>query len=175
MKSTDCILAGRYARAYDALSKNNTDAVNACEALCVAAQVLRQAQTYMCDPAIPLAAKTDLIHALFEQQPQIEGFLRILLEAKRYYLLDSCVADVQKLADKRQGIVRARVETAFKLSAEQQKKTEEILSRFSGKQVQAQFKVCPELLGGLRAQLDDVLVDGSLQGKLKRLEAELIK
>ena len=175
MKSTDRILAKRYARAYDELSKDNASAVEACEMLAIAAQTLRQAQDYMQDPVITLKTKKDFIQKLFSKQPQVENFLRILLEAKRYYLLDCCVTEVQHLTDIRQGIIRAQAETAFELSAEQKKQAEETLSRFSGKQVRVQFKVRPEILGGLRARMEDLFIDGSLQGKFKRLEEELIK
>ena len=175
MKSTDRILAQRYARAYDALSKNDSDATRACQALCAAVQALRQAQGYMHDPAVSSAEKTDFVHALFKQEPHVENLLKALLQAKRYYLLEPCAAEVQKLADKRLGIVRAQVETAFELSAAQKKKVEEVLSEFSGKHAQANFKVNPHLLGGFRARLEDTLIDGSLQGKFKKLEEELTK
>ena len=175
MKSTDRILANRYARAYDKLSKNNSDALRACQDLLAAGTALRQTQSYMRDPAVSVMEKTDFVHTLFQNQPQVENFLCVLLQAKRYYLLDLCLAEVQKLADKRLDIVRAQVETAFELSAEQKKKVEEVLSDFSGEHAHADFKVNPALLGGLRARLEDTLIDGSLKGKFKKLEEELTK
>ena len=175
MKSTDRILAQRYARAYDALSASDSAATRACQLLCMAAQALQGAKAYMRDPAIPSADKTAFLHFLFSDQPQVEHFLCALLQAKRYYLLDRCVVEVQKRADKRLGIRRAQVETAFELSDEQKKKIEAVLSKFSGAHVQAQFQTNQELLGGLRAQLGDMLIDGSLQGKFKKLEEELNK
>ncbi len=175
MKSTDRILAQRYARAYDGLNKNPSHAVRACHDLHAAAVALQQAQSYMRDPAVSSAEKTDFVHTLFNDRPQVENFLCALLQAKRYYLLDACVLEVQKLADERLGIVRAQVETAFELSAAQKEKIEAVLSEFSGKHAQADFKVNPQLLGGLRARLEDTLIDGSLQGKFKKLEEELNK
>ena len=175
MKNTDRILAKRYARAYDELSKEDSVVMQACDSLRVAAEALKQAQNYMRDPAVSSAAKTTFVRSAFGSQPQIESFLRTLIEAKRYYLLDACVEEVQKLADKRLGIVRPQVETAFKLSDIQKKKIERVLSEFSGKQAQAKFRINPALLGGLRAQVEDTLIDGSLQGKFKKLEEELTK
>ena len=175
MKSTDRILAKRYARAYDELSKKDSDVMQAYESLQSASKALQQAQHHMADPAVSSTAKTAFVHTVFNKQPRVERFLRALLEAKRYYLLDACVEEVQKLTDMRLGIVRAQVETAFELSAAQKKKVEETLSKFTGKKARAQFEVKPELLGGLRAQVEDTLIDGSLQGKLKKLEEELTK
>ena len=175
MKSTDRILAKRYARAYDRLGKDNAAALQACAALSSAAKALKQAQNYMSDPAVSCVAKTAFIHHIFSGQPQIDKFLCALLQAKRYYLLDACVEQVQKLTDLRQNIVRAQVQTAFELSAAQKKQVEETLSRFSGKRAYARFEVKPELLGGLRARLEDTLIDGSLQGKFKKLEEQLCK
>ena len=175
MKSTDRILAKRYGRAYDELSKDDSSAVEACRALCAAAETLAKVCHYMYDPAVSSAAKMAFVHQVFSSQPQVENFLRALLQAKRYYLLEACVREVQKLADKRLNIVRARVQTAFELSAEQKKKVEETLSSFSGKNAQADFAVNPELLGGLLVKMEDVLIDGSLQGKFQKLEEELTK
>ena len=175
MKSTDRILAKRYARAYDELNKDTASITQACEALRTAAQSLQHAQTYMRDPAVSSTAKTALVHSAFKDQPQIEKFLRALLQAKRYYLLDACVDEVQHLADKRLGVVQVEVETAFELSADQKKEVEKTLSKFSGRQARARFDVKPELLGGLRVRIEDKLIDGSLQGKFKKLEEELTK
>lgn len=175
MKSTDRLLAKRYARAYDKLSPDNASALQAAQQLAAAAQALRVAQAYMRDPAVCPAAKKELVHAAFAQQPQVEKFLQTLVSAKRYYLLEACADEVQKLTDRRQGIVRAQVQSAFALSDEQKKKTEEVLSTFCGKKVRAQFEVQPQLLGGLRIRTQDTLIDGSLQGKFKKLQEQLSK
>ena len=175
MKSTDRILATRYARAYDSLSSTAQAAQAACASLQQAAQALQYARNYMADPAVSSAQKIQFVQSLFAQQKQVADFLAVLLTEKRYYLLEACAAEVAKLTDGRLGIIRAQVQTAFDLSDAQKKQVADTLSRFSGKQARAQFEVRPELLGGLKVRMEDTLIDGSLQGKFEKLEEELIK
>lgn len=170
MKSNDRILAQRYSRAFDALSGSAQQAQQACSQLAAAAEQLKQAACYMQDPAISCAAKISWIHELFGPTGQVVDFIATLLQAKRYYLLDSCVQYVQQLCDARAGRVRAQVQTAFALSAQQQQQVQEALSQFTGKTVQAVFAVEPELLGGLRVRMEDTLIDGSMQRQFEKLK-----
>lgn len=175
MKSTDRILALRYARAYDALSLEDAEVVHACEALSTAAQTLQQAQAYMQSPAAQLSEKKEFVQKCFGKESRVSQFICTLLQAKRYALLSACVQEVQRLTDVRQGIVRAEVETAYALPAAQQKAVEAALAKLAGQKVCATFAVRPEVLGGFRARFDDKLVDGTLQGQLIKLKQELLK
>lgn len=175
MKSTDRILAKRYAKAYDLLSSTNEQAAQSYAALLGASESLEVAKTYMQDPAVSTAEKINFVKELFGTQQQVVRFLTILLQSKRYYLLTSCVQEVSQLLDKRQGVLRAQVESAFELSEETKRKVEETLSRFTGQKTLAQFKTDPALLGGLRARMGDVLIDGSLKGRFEKLQEQLTK
>lgn len=175
MKSADRILAGRYARAFDALSKDGAEASAHFAALRQAAQALRGAKAYMDDPAVPSADKLAFAKRALSADKRVEGFVSALLEAKRYYLLDACVDEVGALLDSRLGIVRAKVQTAFELTPQQKKKVEEALGQFAGKDIRAEYKTDPSLLGGLCARLGDVLIDGTLKGRFEKLQEELTK
>lgn len=176
MKSTDRILAKRYARAFDALGVTAQEASQNAQALQAAAQALQQAQGFMTDPAVAVSDKKALVAQLFAGEKTVCGFLQLLLESKRYNLLAACVQEVQALLDQRLGVVRPQVQTAFALSAAQQKQVEETLARFAkAKKAHAVFTTDPALLGGLRALVGDVLIDGSLKGQFEKLKEEIIK
>ena len=175
MKSADRILARRYARAFDALSQDGTEAAARFEALQQAAQALHAVRAYMQDPAVSSAEKSARVCQLLQGDKVVSGFVCALVQAKRYYLLDCCVEEAGQLLDARLGRVRARVRTAFALSDEQKRRVEEALGRFSGKQACVQYQTDPALLGGLRAQLGDVLIDGTLKRQFEKLKQELTK
>ncbi len=175
MKSADRILARRYARAFDALSQDSTQAAARFETLQHAAHALRAVQAYMQDPAFSSAEKAAWIEDVLQGDRAVAGFICALVQAKRYYLLDSCVEEVGLLLDERLGRVRAHVQTAFELSDGQKKRVEEALGRFSGKSACVQYQTDPALLGGLRAQIGDVLIDGTLKAKFEKLKQELTK
>ena len=175
MKSTDRILAQRYARAFDGLSQSAQQAAACFEALRMAAEQLKQAQTFMQNPAVSSVQKKAFVQDLFSSEKEVVAFLSALIEAKRYYLLDECVKEISLLLKNRQGIVHANVQTAFALTQEQKQRVEEALKVFSGKNIEATYEVEPSLLGGLRVRLADVLIDGSLKRKFEKLREEITK
>lgn len=175
MKSTDRILSQRYAHAFDGLSTSTEQASQRFEALCLAAELLKKAESFMKDPAVSSCEKIVFIQEVLQHEKTIAHFISVLLEAKRYYLLEECIRQISDLLDQRLGIVRAKVKTAFALTDEQKKKVEESLSSFTGKKALAQYHTDPSVLGGICAQVGDVLIDGTLKRRFEKLREELTK
>lgn len=174
MNSTDRIAAERYAGAYNSLSTRTEEAVLLAEKLTSAAQALAGVKTYMASPRVSLQAKKQLISDAFGMD-KTASFLVLLLETKRYRLLDSIVARVNELADERQGILRARIFSSRPLTQNQQEEVQKVLSSRYGKTVQAVFRTDEKLLGGLKIYCQNELIDGSVQTRLQKLQEELIK
>ena len=173
MNSSDRIAVQRYAAAYNALSATNEDASRLAESLRLAAQALAGVQTYMSSPRISTEEKKQTVKAALAALPEAASFVEVLLDAKRYALLDAVVRRVEELLDERLGILRAEVVSARALNETQQRQTEEALSARYGGEVKAIFKTDPALLGGLQIWCRGELIDGSLQGRLAKLQAEL--
>ena len=74
----------------------------------------------------------------------------------------------------REEIVIARVSTARPLEPAQEKNLQERLQDKFNKRVKLKIKEDPELLGGLKVQVGDTVIDGTLRGRLDRLRDELI-
>lgn len=174
MNPTDRLAAQRYALAYDALSTSIAEAKLAADNLRSAVVALQKVQTYMADPRIMLAAKKEWVRAALSAAPQTASFVELLLEAKRYKLLADISARVDSLLDERQGVLRAEVISARALTGAQQEKTEQTLSSRYGKTVKAVFRVDAKLGGGLLIYCNGERLDGSLSGRLKKLQEELI-
>ena len=117
--------------------------------------------------------KKQTVKAALAALPEAASFVEVLLDAKRYALLDAVVRRVEELLDERLGILRAEVVSARALNETQQRQTEEALSARYGGEVKAIFKTNPALLGGLQIWCRGELIDGSLQGRLAKLQAEL--
>ena len=175
MKSADRILARRYARAFDALSKDGAQADARFKALQQALQALRAADAYMRDPAVASADKAAFVQQVLQDDEAVTGFVCVLIMAKRYYLLPAAAEEAGHLLDARLGRVRARVQSAFELTDAQKTRVQEALSSFSGKQAVAQYQTDASLLGGLRVRMGDVLIDGTLKGQFEKLKQELTK
>jgi F-type H+-transporting ATPase subunit delta len=67
----------------------------------------------------------------------------------------------------------AIIESAMTLSPDTSRRVVDDLKARYGQDVTADFKVNPELIGGLRIRVGNDVWDGSVQGRLSRLEQEL--
>lgn len=175
MKSSDRLLALRYARAYDTVSRSAQEAQERAGALRQAVQRLAPAAAYMDSPSVPERDKQIFVGHVLADVPAALAFIKVLLAAGRYGLLDACTEQVQLLLEERQGIVRATIQSAAELTAAQKQHTQEVLNQFTGKTVAAVYEVKPELLGGLKVRTGDTLIDASVQGQLDKLAAQLTK
>jgi F-type H+-transporting ATPase subunit delta len=67
----------------------------------------------------------------------------------------------------------AVIESAVELDSQTRKQLVSSLKAKYGKGLSTEFKVSPELLGGLRIKVGSDVVDGSVRERLNRLESEL--
>ena len=101
------------------------------------------------------------------------AFLSLLTENQRLDYVpaiadsfDALVADDQNVAD-------VEVVSAVTLDESQQQRLAAALQKRLQRQVRLQCSVDPTLIGGAIVRSGDLLIDGSLKGKLERLETEL--
>lgn len=175
MNSSDRILAQRYAAAYDALSQTAQEARGHYQDLLAAQQALVSARAFMQDPKVSSAQKTALIKDVLKDTPKTANFVALLLDAKRYGLLDEIVAQVSHLLDVREGITRAVVASAAELDEALKLQTKQAIeARFGGK-AEISYQVDPSLIGGLKIWCGGELLDGSLLGRFTKLQEELTK
>ena len=100
-------------------------------------------------------------------------FLGTLLEARQLDLLDAILIELGKLVRRRPELTRARVASAVPLTgAEQDALRAKLVDRF-GADLEFDFEVDPDLLGGIRLQVGDQVIDGSVAGKLAALRDRL--
>jgi F-type H+-transporting ATPase subunit delta len=104
-----------------------------------------------------------------------QSFLRVLIENDRLSALPEVAAIYEDLKNEREGVVEAFITTALPLDKSQLAAlVEEIEARFKRK-VQAQVNVDASLIGGVRMQVGDEVIDGSVRGRLAAMAAALVK
>lgn len=175
MNSSERIAVDRYAVAFDKLSKTVEEASALCSDLKIASQELLKSEDYMKSPKITLATKKQFIKDALQSNRTVASFVELLLDSKRYNLLPFIAEQVEQLLEQRMGILRATVLSAKDISAQQKQQIESVLSARYQKTVKAHFEKDETLLGGLKILCSGELIDGSLQGKLVRLQAALTK
>ena len=104
-----------------------------------------------------------------------QNFLRVLIENDRLSALPEIAAIYEELKNEREGVVDAVITTAFPLGkGELAALVKELEGRFKRK-VQPQVNVDDALIGGVRMQVGDEVIDGSVRGRLAAMAAALMK
>ena len=101
------------------------------------------------------------------------NFVRVLVEAKRVSLLPQIAALFEGLRNEAEGKARARIETAFPLSAAELAEITASLEKHFGKKIDASVEVDPTLIGGARITVGDRVIDGTVQAKLQAMATQL--
>ena len=100
--------------------------------------------------------------------------LLILSSAKRLDHLKGVSEKLQQILLESANVTALNIESATTLEAEEKKKIEEKFKTILGKKVEANYKVDPNLIGGLRVTAAGRTYDGSLTGWLNSFEENLI-
>ena len=98
---------------------------------------------------------------------------KLLIESSRVRDIGAIEEEFQRLADEAAGRVRATVTTAVELKPTDRDRVEAELSKRLGKEIRLQLVVDPRILGGLKLQYGDRLVDASVSTRLQQLRRRL--
>lgn len=126
-------------------------------------------------PRININEKKKIIDNVFGDKvnKEIINFIKILIDKRRIGYIIDIANEFERMACEYKGIVKAKAYSSISLSSEQIIKLEKKLSEQSGKTVEIENIIDNSLLGGIMIKFNDVVIDGTLKGKLKSLENNL--
>ena len=126
------------------------------------------------NPTIPVSRRMELISGAPHQlDPEATNLARLLIEANRVTQVGSIAEEFEALADAAAGRVRATVTTAVELDQAERDKVADQLSGRLGKEVRMTVVVDKRILGGLKLQYGDHMIDASVATKLQQLRRRL--
>jgi len=138
------------------------------------AVAMPEMQSVLGDPLVSEAQLVDALGAVAGgMTPEAARFLQLLAENKRLGALPAIREQFEKLRAEREGTLDARIETAFPLAGDELSGLVSDLERRFGRKVRAQVVQEPELIGGAKITVGDVVIDGSIRGKLYAVAAGL--
>jgi F-type H+-transporting ATPase subunit delta len=103
----------------------------------------------------------------------LQNFVRVLAENRRLLLLPEIVAHYEALRSDAENTVDVDVVSAIALDAAQREKLSAALSTRLKRSVRMHTSVDASLLGGATVRAGDLIIDGSLKGRLQRLATDL--
>ena len=102
------------------------------------------------------------------------NFLKLLIRKRREDLIDECVRQFRALLAERNNTVEAIVYSAVPLADAQVARLTQGLETMTGKTVHLTPEVDESIVGGIIVRLGDTIIDGSVRGRLRRLEQQLL-
>ncbi len=101
------------------------------------------------------------------------NFLNLLVAKRRIGLIEAMAAAFNQVVEERSGRLTVQVRTPKELTATHSKQLNTTLSQITGKEVQLDIQLEPDLLGGMVVQIGSVMMDYSLRNRINRLHAQM--
>ena len=103
----------------------------------------------------------------------VRNFLQILIAKERMGEIKSIFEAYRNMADEIAGRVRVKIRSATTIPPNLFAKIREQVQRMVKKEVILEVEIQPDLIGGLVAQINNILIDGSVRGQIVRLREKL--
>ncbi|HEV8693095.1 MAG TPA: F0F1 ATP synthase subunit delta [Lysobacter sp.] len=167
-------LARPYARAAFSLSRDSGHPAAWSQALAFAAQVAAdpRVQALLGHPQLSANDAVGLL-AIDGADEAFTRFLALLADNRRLPLLPEIAGLFEQLRAEADRVVKARVTAASEPTASELESIKVALKKRFGRDVEIETAVDASLIGGAVIDAGDVVIDGSLKGKLSRLQAAL--
>ncbi|OGF31640.1 ATP synthase F1 subunit delta [Candidatus Falkowbacteria bacterium RIFOXYC2_FULL_36_12] len=130
---------------------------------------------YLTNPHISFTDKKKALKVVFQDfiSEMTYNFIFLLLKSKALLTLDSIIAEARKNNLDEDSIFELNVESVVPLTAKQEKTLKQLFSIKLEQQIIVKNIINKHLIGGLRLQLGDKVVDSSVIGKISRLQSKI--
>lgn len=143
---------------------------------CAAYAESPELQNFLASPAVSAEDRRGVIEkvaARIGAGKIVRNFLFVISDHRRAHYLPEIADAFQDVVRQRQGIAEAQVYSAVRLTEAQKAELTKSLTRLTGKAVDPNYFIDPELLGGALVRVGDTIYDGSLRHRLEQMRAQL--
>jgi F-type H+-transporting ATPase subunit delta len=133
-------------------------------------------QNFLGSPAVTAEDKRGVLEKIAARMGAskiIRNFLFVVADHGRAQDVPEIAEAFEEVVRQRQGIAEAQVYSAVGLSEAQKSELTKALARLTGKTVDPNYFIDPELLGGTLVRVGDTIYDGSLRNRLEQMRARL--
>jgi F-type H+-transporting ATPase subunit delta len=131
----------------------------------------------LANPAIAHLDKAKVLESLIAKtnpSKTTANFLRVLQRNSRLTELSEINEKFAAVLEERSGHVAAEVTSARELSADQKGELKSNLEKLTGKQVQLNFGIDENIIGGVVTRVGSTVYDGSVRTQLENLKEQLV-
>ncbi len=174
MKTSQTAVCRKYAQSFLAAGGNPSKRRAELEK---AAEILSPYLKILSHPCLNPAVKNEILGKISGVSGlgiYMGNFLRILIENKRIAFLGEIAKKAVELADEAEGFKSAEVESRFDLAEDELKGIKEALSAVFSRKIKVRTLKNEELIGGIRIKSGDLLIDGSVRGRLEAIRRKTL-
>ncbi len=127
------------------------------------------------NPKIPAKRLSELLLSICGDKLSSEGrnFILLLVENHRVEILPQVSELFEQLKAQHEGVLEANIASAFAMSDVQLKDLVLNLEAKFKRKIEAKVSVNPELIGGVKVEIGDEVLDASVRGKLEAMAIAL--
>jgi F-type H+-transporting ATPase subunit delta len=166
-----------YAKAIFALARQNGSLAATAEGLVLGARVVADPAVHalLGSPHVTAAQLAELVNGIAGTKLDENGrnFVTLLAQNRRLGFLPEITALFEQMKAEVENAVDVEVTSATALSPDQESRYAAALQKKLGRTVRLHTKVDQGLLGGAVLRAGDLVIDGSIKGRLERLATEL--
>lgn len=130
--------------------------------------------TFIQSPTINVEQKESAILEVFANANAVtKSLFHLLMENKRFEILDAVALEYNKLFDIMNGVEVAKVTTAIAMDAALEAKVSAKIATFSDKKITIENTIDPSIIGGFILRIGDKQYNGSVANRLQVLKREL--
>lgn len=174
-------IANRYAKALADVIMERGQTLTVADEIKAFSQVVEEnveLHDVFASPVISLERKKAVLNevlARMQLKPTTNNFLQLLLTNQRLHHIDIVRTSLMRELDQRAGVVSAEVTTARTLAPFEQESLLNQLQTATGKSVRLNFKIDPEIIGGVVTRVGSLIYDGSIKNQLALMKQQLAK
>ena len=165
------------AKAIFALARQNDSLAATADALVIGAQVVSEPPVHslLGSPHVTPAQLAELVNGIAGSKLDAPGrdFITLLAQNRRLGFLPEIAVLFAQMKAEVENAVDVEVTSATALSPDQESRYAAALQKKLGRSVRLRTKVDQGLLGGAVLRAGDLVIDGSIKGRLDRLATEL--
>jgi len=171
------VVARTYARALFETAKEHGRIDEIRDELGTLTEAIREVpelQAMIRNPELDPSEKAEALAAILKDADELlRNFVRLVAVKGRAPMLEEIAREYDALVAAEERILNVDLTTAFELSDDEASSIVEQIEQASGRRVEANRTVDPDLIGGLVLKVGTLEVDSSVRGRLDRLRREL--
>lgn len=130
----------------------------------------RDLQRILYHPQVPVVVKKNIMREIFRDLlPVTRNFLSVVLDRRREFFLKAIIEHYIELVNQTRNIVEVTVTSAVEIPLVLKVNLTQHLCRLTGKEVRVNYRIDPEIIGGLVIRIGNRVVDASIKRQLERI------